>query len=1297
MRFGRNAGFAMALALAGLAVFAAGALSAPVPAWKLLAVTGPTNLPPKQSEIQRVTVEADGGDFRLGQNIVGQGTLGFASGFFTLTEGSNQLVLVFGAIANFKPGMAASGLGIPAGTTITAVSGSIVELSNASTRSGPGLVSAASKEVTGVSASAGEFHAGALISGTGIPAGTTIVSVGSGTLTLSEYPTQGGAVQLEATELTPALPYDAAAADIQAALEALPAIGAGGVSVSGGPGGDAENPWFVEFGGSNALKDVAQLISDSSSLTGENATAYVRTVLPGGNGTGEIAVYAANIGGADTAGTVTMEIGPLPPGVVTAGAGEGNNWSCPGGSGETTVTCTSTRPVEATSLAKAIRLPVEVESALAETASAEVTVSGGGAGSASIEMPIVISPKPAAPGVQAFWGGAFDEEGNPSTQAGGHPASALTDFQLNTMRARSGEIIAVTEPRDVIVDLPPGFLGNPLVTARCPQSYLVPIDPLVGDPACGAQAKIGTFGPVLGRFGEAALGPTDFYNGVPAQGVAAQFTTKVGFPVQSLLGSVRSSEDFGVRITAPNNPTYLRILGSFAALEGAPAAANGKAFLTNPTACAEEAREAPVVTASFDSYQAVGDYYAPAEQELPPVTGCDKLEFTPTFSFQPTSTAGSAPTGAIARIHISQDGLLDPDELAPPNLKQVEVKLPAGLVVNPSSANGLESCSEAQIGYRGNDFSLPNPIRFDEAAPACPDGAKLGTAEIKTPLLENPLQGTVYLAAQGDNPFGSLLALYLVVNDARTGVILKIPGEIKLDPSSGQTTAIFDHNPQLPFEDLTLNFRGGGPRAILATPEICGDYKTTGNLTPWSAPESGPPAQVDEAGFTVNSGCSTSAAARPFAPSFEAGTAGTKAGAYSPLVIKVNRNDGEQELTSLDFTLPKGLIGKLAGIPYCSEAEIAAAAGKSGRAELAAPSCPAASQLGSVDTAAGFGSEPVHVGGHVYLAGPYKGAPISSVVVTPAVAGPYRPRQRGRPGAALRQSRKRPADGQIGPDPDDPQGHPAEAAVGGDQRRSPRLHPQPDQLRTDDGRGLARREQRRHGGPDHPLPGRQLLGPEVRPEAEAGAEGRDEAQQQPGSDRHPDAAGRPGRDRPGLGRASPLRVPRPEPHQDDLHAGAVRRRGLPQGRDLRRSRSDHPAPGPAAARPGLPALLQQQAAGPGGRSEGPRLAADRDRSRRADRLRQRRHPQQLRTVARRADLQVRPAHAGRQEGAPGQLHRCLPRDPQGDREDDRPERQAGNQQAAASGPVQEVQAEGEGERALVAERAPCGLVGSLLR
>jgi hypothetical protein len=991
----RKAMLALVLALAGLCAFA-GIAQAASPAWKLLAATGPTNLPPKQSEIQRVTVEAEGGTFTLSRKAAeGEGTLSFASGKAELITGSNLAEIWETDEGAFEAGQSITGEGIPPGTTIVGfvepgIFGPIWELSANSTVSSEEIaIQAGSKEVTGVTTSSGEFAVGEELGGEGFPAGTLITSVAGDSFTISNFPTASGVIELIATGTTVPLAFDASAADVQAAFDAMPGLDPDTVSVTGGPGGDAEHPYFVEFAGSLAEQNVEALDADNSSLAGEHANVDVFTVVPGGPGTGEISIEAANIGGAPTSGEYTVTLGSLPPGIVTSGPAKTDpesGWTCPGGGGESSVTCTSTTPVKSLTPPGGIKIPVEVDPTVASSADVPVTISGAGAGSASFELPIVVSRQQASAGTAAFWAGAFDEDGNEETQAGGHPYSAASYFLLKTVRSGSGKVVPVGDPRSVIVDLPPGFTGNPMVTPRCPQSQLT--SPDEDTPACNAEMSIGNFAPIVSAFGassqEFAFG---IYNSVPAQGYAAEFTTRVAFPQQSLLASTRASEDYGVRITAPSNPTFYKIYGAFAAIEGFPAGAQGKAFLRNATDCAEMAREAPVVRTKSDTWQEPGNFSVTTTTVLPPVTGCEKLEFHPDFSFQPTSTQGSSGVGATAHLHLPQEGLSDPDKLGEPDLKKAVVTLPEGLTLNASAANGLQACSEDQIGLLTTNGALPNPIRFDEEAPSCPDGSKLGTARIDTPLLDQPIGGTIYLAEQDENPFGSLLAIYLVVESERFGLTIKLPGKVDIG-SGGRMTATFDYNPQLPFEDLTLHFRGGGPRSELATPEVCGHYETTGSWTPWSAPESGPPAQTSH-GFDVTNNCAPSPGARPFGPSFEAGTIDPIAGGYSPLVIKIGRRDGEQELRSLEFTMPPGFSGKLAGIPYCQDAAIAAAQSKSGKDERANPSCPAASRLGSVSASAGVGSEPFSVGGDMYLSGPYKGAPLSAVVITPAVAGPF--------------------------------------------------------------------------------------------------------------------------------------------------------------------------------------------------------------------------------------------------------------------------------------------------------------------
>ena len=1013
----------------GLLLACAGTASAASPAWKLLGVTGPTNLPPEQSETQRVTVEAEGGTFTLAQATAeGEGTFNAHLVFPNVTAGS-RIVEVFFTEETLSVGERVFSSAFPAGTTIVGISGPAnepaLEMSDPATvTEGFVEVRTGTNQVTGVTTTKGTFHPGDEVVAAALPPGTTVTAVGSGTLTLSDYPTAGGSLPLTGREETAPIPFDASASTVQAQLEALPALPSGSVAVSGGSGGSAATPYYIAFGGRFANADVAELEVSAGGLIGAHAAARVFTVIPGGTGTGKIVVIPANIGGAPTGGEITLRIGPLPPGILSAGPAEsaeipqnsglptpGFFWSCPGVAGESIVTCHSSVPFKALRLAQPVSLPLAIHGAEGDRASVPVEIEGGGATLASYAIPVRVSHEEAPAGVQAFWAGAFDEDGLPVTQAGAHPYSAQTFFRLNTVRSAIGKLVPAGDARDVVVDLPPGFVGNPLVTPRCPQALLV------GRPAsspgekeaeaCNKEMSVGILIPALAEIdGETAGADQNaIFNDVPAPGQAAEFTSLIAQTLQSLIGSVRGAGDGGVRIIAPRNPNLQKIFGAYAVLFGQPASAKGKAFLDNPTACAQQAEESaqgrgPWTKIEASSWQ-LPSVFSPMVDPLPLITNCrplteawvgngpDPANEKPTFRFEPSTTEGSSGAGATATLHVPQEGLTDPAKLVTAHLKKAVVKLPQGLIVNPSSANGLEACSEAQIGLLGTDFPTPAPIRFNEEAPKCPDGSKLGTFELSTPLLEEKIGGTIYLAAQEENPFHSLIALYLVVESPRFGLTLKIAGEVTPDPGKeGQLTATFDNNPQLPFEDLILHFRGGGGRSELATPEVCDQYATTGSLAPWSA-EAGEAAEITEPGFKVDRNCSSSMSSRPFAPSIEAGTTEPKAGSYSSMVIKVNRKDGEQELDQLDFTLPLGVVGKLAGIPYCSESAIAAASGKSGKAELSNPSCPAVTQVGTVDTSAGVGSEPIHVGGHVYWAGPYKGAPLSTVVITPAVAGPF--------------------------------------------------------------------------------------------------------------------------------------------------------------------------------------------------------------------------------------------------------------------------------------------------------------------
>jgi hypothetical protein len=310
----------------------------------------------------------------------------------------------------------------------------------------------------------------------------------------------------------------------------------------------------------------------------------------------------------------------------------------------------------------------------------------------------------------------------------------------------------------------------------------------------------------------------------------------------------------------------------------------------------------------------------------------------------------------------------------------------AGVEITPQQAPSPRPLSVATLG--GN---APGTAQFDGAPAACPDASKVGTLRVDAPaLVDHPLFGSLYLASQGQNPFGSLLGLYAVIEDDASGLVAKLAGRVDVD-GAGRLLVTFPEAPQLPFEDLRVElFKGAA--APLKTGVACGTYAVETELVPWSAPEAALARPKDSFKISQGAGgapCVAAEAAAPVLQRFEAGTIEPTAGAYSSFALKLTRPDGSRQLGAIDTTLPAGLLAKLAGRQPCPEAALAAAAAKSGRQEQAAPSCPPASRVGSLDISAGAGPVPYDLTGSAYLTGPYKGASFSLATITPALAGPF--------------------------------------------------------------------------------------------------------------------------------------------------------------------------------------------------------------------------------------------------------------------------------------------------------------------
>lgn len=617
----------------------------------------------------------------------------------------------------------------------------------------------------------------------------------------------------------------------------------------------------------------------------------------------------------------------------------------------------------------------------------------------------------------------------PSTQAGSHPYVMTTTLVFNTHENAEGSLLPSGSPKTVEVNLPAGVVVNPLATGvRCTEAEF---ENTGANSRCPVASAVGVVTVDTGVFGS---GRAPVYNMTPSAGepLVLEFNALSLNLFVHIIGRLQTGGDYGGSAEVPDIIQRAAAYGTHLTLWGDPSAEShdeergecatrgteekqeerekfekenqlkgksertyyfncpvergGEPLLTMPTSCTGKPLTA---TVSADSWQEPGNLVLGPLAESPGVTECDRLHFSPKLAIkpEPEATATESPSGLNVDLKIPQEESLE--GLAEADLKDAVVKLPAGMTVSPSAATGLGVCTDTpEPGEPGEPERSGGEIELLSArAVKCPSASKLGTVEVVTPLLEHPLEGSVYLAEQNANPFSSLFALYVVAEGS--GVVIKLPGEIKVDHATGQLTVDFGKDPatstktgkpqflpQQPFSELKMHFFSG-PRAPLVTPQSCGTYTTTSVLTPYGsetgAEPASPPAEPSDS-FAVGSGCG----ARGFSPTLTAGTTNPQAGGFSEEIVTIARNDGEQDLKGVTLTTPPGLLGMLSKVPLCQEPQASEG------------TCGEASQIGETTELVGPGSDPYTVrGGKVYLTGPYDNEPFGLSIVVPTTAGPF--------------------------------------------------------------------------------------------------------------------------------------------------------------------------------------------------------------------------------------------------------------------------------------------------------------------
>ena len=554
-------------------------------------------------------------------------------------------------------------------------------------------------------------------------------------------------------------------------------------------------------------------------------------------------------------------------------------------------------------------------------------------------------------GIQSFSATTLQSDGTTLfTQAAGHPPLGITSF---TTKSTFGGIPDGGIPGGVLknihVDIPPGVLANPESLPKCTSPT-----PILA--TCGAGTQIGIT-TILAFTGVGSTVPitVPVFNMEPTPGQVSTFAFSLGAPAPrvNIEGGIRDTTDYGATYDIRNLSGTPPVMGSSLTFWGVPAdhTAGGSPnpFVTTPTFCG------PPYTTKLTLESQTGAIATATDTTPTGATGCDQVPFNPTISLTPGTTKRDSPTGGSVNLHVPS--LQNRTGLESSHVKTTSLTLPEGVSLNPSAANGLQACTDAQFAKGTHD-----PI-------TCPDASKVGTAEIVSANLADPLTGSVWIGQPQDNdPY----RLFLQATGP-SGLDVRLKGSVAADPVTGRLTATFADTPQVPFTDFTLTLNGG-PRSVLATPLSCGAAVTTSSITPYSGNAPATPT----ASFTVDGdGSGGGCGPTLFTPGFGASTSSSKAGGDTSFTTGITRQDGQQTLSKIRLDEPPGLTGRIPAVPLCPEANAAAG------------TCADASRIGTVTVAAGAGSEPFTLSGPAYLTGPYNGGPYGLVMVIRAIAGPY--------------------------------------------------------------------------------------------------------------------------------------------------------------------------------------------------------------------------------------------------------------------------------------------------------------------
>lgn len=541
-----------------------------------------------------------------------------------------------------------------------------------------------------------------------------------------------------------------------------------------------------------------------------------------------------------------------------------------------------------------------------------------------------------------------------TTEAGAHPDLTVvvnfngTDDQLGG----PGPANPVADsPTRYTVHLGPGLFGNPLAAPSCTladfQADRCPVSTIVGSAFQSLEA-------IATDPNTAVTLPGVIYNlattspdqvamlGVRVFGGNPGPITDPGFPAaptasRTPFAVTLNPNDLGLDSTNLEPLTAvsrtlgpIRITRLVSTLFGR--SLTGNAYMQNPTACIP-------VEVSSSAISNGGAAVAGAPTSFTP-TGCGTLPFDAGLGIDLSTTQTDVPVQA--GVTITRPSADQPRRQG--DVLNATAVLPAGMTVNPSLANGLEACTDAQ--FAASDRTT---------AAGCPAASQIGTVRFVSPLFLQTFEGPVYYGTRTANAFNRLF-----VDVPVPGVHLKLTGRVTLNAANGQVTTVFQDLPQLPFTAFTLTFQGGG-RSVLVTPQSCGTHTAMADLVPYARlTDPTPPDATPSTSFTTSSDGAGAPCAAALKPWFTTTLSNPRSGARTSYTLKFGRRDRDQRIGSVTFRLPRGLIGDLAldGLTQCSLADAANGA------------CAASSMIGDATAQVGSGPAPATVPGDVFLTAP---------------------------------------------------------------------------------------------------------------------------------------------------------------------------------------------------------------------------------------------------------------------------------------------------------------------------------------